>query len=203
MKKLIFLASLIALVSLSACNKQTEKTNTAAADSTKQEAKAIEPAKPDVINITKTKSIIGVNDDCDKHIKRKRITAEERKALKLDEITDKDFVKEFGKHSNKEISLGKTILKVSQGRIESVLVIIDDHATFEFWISYDAQGNYVDYLWAGTIMNYAGDRTGSTVEGDKIQRESPWADEEGSGCSYSQFQIMPDLKFKKLKEWVK
>lgn len=152
------------------------------------------PSGITTVNINKTSSIIQIDDDYNAHEKKSKMTANERKSLKIDNIsciTTKDYLVK-----------GKTILKNNTGSIESILSIVDDHATIEYLISYDSRGNYIDCLEIGLIMYYAGDRASSIIEGDKIFYQSEWSEPGSeSGTVYKNYQITPQLTFKELKTW--
>ena len=138
-------------------------------------------------------STIQLEDAYNAHEKKSKMTANERRSLKIDNIsciTTKDYLVK-----------GKTILKNNTGSIESVLSIVDDHATFEYLISYDSKGNPIDCILIGQISYYAGDRTSSMIEGDKIFSKSVWSELEESGIVYTNYQITPQLTFKELKTW--
>ncbi len=149
------------------------------------------------LNVPKTKSVMSLSDAYNKHLKRLRITAAERSALKIDYIKN-EF---FSKRPNKELSKGKLFYQGANGKMQSIFILAPDHATWEFLVSYDAKGNYVDCVMIGQIMDYAGDRAESVVEGNKIQVHSTWPvyeDEGGDGNAIVKYEITPELKFIKL-----
>jgi hypothetical protein len=144
------------------------------------------------LNLPATESIIRVTDRYDTHLKRKRITAGDRTELKLDSIKN-DY---FAKRTNQNFSRGKVVYKDANGRMESVLIIVDDHATWEFLLSYNSSGAYVDCVQIGNIMNYAGDGGEAHIEGNKITYKTTWMDESGDGGeSLRMYEITPDLHF--------
>jgi hypothetical protein len=144
-------------------------------------------------SIPATDGVMGRSTD---YTKLKRITAEERKSLQLDQIR-LDGV-DMNKYLNKQIARGKTIYKDTEGQLETFLIIVEDHATYEYLISYDAQGNYVDCINFGQNMLYAGDLKTGHIEGNKIKLSYSWAEPEsewGEGISMI-YTIMDDLHFK-------
>jgi hypothetical protein len=137
--------------------------------------------------------VMGISTD---YTKLKRITAEERKSLQIDQIRLEDV--DMNKYLNKQIAKGKTIYKSVEGRMETFLVIVEDNATYEYLISYDALGNYVDCITFGQHILYAGDLQTGHIEGNKIKLSYSWAEpgsEWGEGISMI-YTIMDDLHFK-------
>jgi hypothetical protein len=151
---------------------------------------AIAALKP--LNLPATESIMRVTDMYDKYLDRKRITAGDRTALKLDAVKN-DF---FAKRPNQDFSRGKVVYNGANGRMETVLIIAHDHATWEFLLSYNPNGAYVDCVMIGEIMNYAGDHGEAHIEGNKITYKMIWSDESGDGGeSLFVYEITPDLHF--------
>ena len=145
------------------------------------------------INIPKTSSVIQLGDNYNAHEGKPKMTENEKRLLEIDKVS---CIK------NKEYLVkGATILKNSTGSIQSVLSIVDDHATFEYLISYNSKGNFIDCVEIGQILYYAGDRASSTIEGDKIFRKSAWSEPDESGTVYTNYQITPQLTFKEIKTW--
>jgi hypothetical protein len=81
--------------------------------------------------------------------------------------------------------------------MDTVLIIADDHATWEFLLSYNPGGDYVDCVQIGDIMNYAGDRGEAHIKGNKVTYKTTWSEGEDSGESLFVYEITPDLHFYK------
>lgn len=151
------------------------------------------------IKIPKTKSVMSIDDGYDKYYKGTALTTAQKTALKLNNIQKKYLKDSPGCKFYK----GKVFYQGVNGKMESVIVVIPDHATQEILISYDAKGNYKDSAEIAGIMNYAGDRWESFVQGNKIQTHFTWPvfeGEEGDGESFGYHEITSDLRFVKLNQ---
>ncbi|MDR2042221.1 MAG: hypothetical protein LBP98_07900 [Tannerella sp.] len=121
------------------------------------------------------------------------ITATERKRLGIDLIT----FDEVNKKPNREIARGKKIYTGEEGRLETFAVIIEDHATYVYLASYDADGKWSDCIRIGENLVYAGDEMTGRIEGNTVKTYSRWAEplaEWGEGVS-GVFTITDDLRF--------
>jgi hypothetical protein len=121
----------------------------------------------------------------------RQMTADERKALGIDGITLDDI----SKRSNGELAVGREIWQGDEGRLSTFLVIEQDHATWEYLVSRDPQGNVIDCIRTGVV--YAGDYSYSLIAGNTIKCSSSWAeplDAAGNGFS-AIYTITDDLHF--------
>ena len=146
------------------------------------------------INIPKTKGVMSMDDAFNAYDNRRRITATERTALKINYIKGGDF---NSKWLNSKLSKGKLIYKGAQGTLQTIFFIEKDQATDEYLVSYDANGNFVDCISIGSIRAYGGDRGQAAIEGNEILA---CFSAEGIDL-YRKYQITPQLKFKLIKEW--
>lgn len=122
----------------------------------------------------------------------KRISLSERGLFKIDDI---DQLKDY---SNGNIARGKTIYQNDAGRLENIYLLIEDHSTTEYLISYDCKGKYIAHLKVGGRMYYAGDNMSAVIEGNEIHKTVTWADTDEEGIIYTDYIITPDLKFKQV-----
>ncbi|MDR3268171.1 MAG: hypothetical protein LBT83_03795 [Tannerella sp.] len=138
---------------------------------TKVEKTSNSAAKESKINIPATEGIMG-GLSFDDYGKIKRITTAERKKAGIDNIT----LENVKNYSNREIALGKEIYQGAEGRLATFLVLIEDHATYEYLVSYDAQERVVDCIQTGTHMFYAGDYGTASIEGNLVKCSYQWAE---------------------------
>jgi len=151
------------------------------------------PGTPEKVNIPK-KTLPAYNDLSQK----KRITASERSALKIDEVNDNDFADNaIGKYKNSDIVKGEVIYQNKTGKLMTVYVVVDDHMTQTHVLSYDAAGNYIDHILVCYHFIYRGDRRTAIIQGDKISMTAEWGNCEDD-CTFSfEGSITPELKFVK------
>jgi hypothetical protein len=146
------------------------------------------------INIPKTNSIIAISNAYNEYSayeNKKNISKKEQDQLRINDIFCLS-----NKESRVHIIKGKTILNKNFGRLETILSVVDDFATFEYLVSYDKNGNYVDCIEIGTIRYYASDRGSSIIEGDKVFYRSEWIEPNSEeGTVYIDYQITPQLTF--------
>jgi hypothetical protein len=144
------------------------------------------------INISKTTGLLDAGDDWSKYWNRPVVSVAKRNSMQIDKINDNDL-KSSLQHGGK-IAEGKTIYTGDAGRIETFFVIIPDHRLYEYLISYNAAGNYVDCI--NISLRGYGDYTSSTIEGNTILWESQWEE----GKTTKGYTITPELKFSQFKE---
>jgi hypothetical protein len=123
----------------------------------------------------------------------KPMTAGERKALGIDGIK----LDGINKRSNRDLSVGKEIWQGDEGRLSTFLVDEPDHATWEYLVSHDPQGNVIDCIQTGGNLVYAGDYSYSLIAGNTVKRSSSWAeplDAAGNGFG-TIYTITDDLHF--------
>lgn len=155
--------------------------------------------KLDDVHIPKTE--IGTEGYSMELYQQKKITPEERQCLKIDDVEDQ-FVRKL---PNRQIAKGEKIYQGKNGRIESILVLIDDHMIREYLMSYNKNGDYVDQVIVGERILYAGDQTSATIEGSQIHAKTSWGEplDGGSGTVYTEYTITPTLHFKELSKVAK
>jgi hypothetical protein len=123
----------------------------------------------------------------------KHMTAVERKALGIDNIT----LDNINRRPGKELAVGREIWQGDAGRLTTFLVDEPDHATREYLVSRDPQGNLIDCIQTGCHLVYAGDYSYSLIAGNTIKRSSSWAeplDAAGNGFG-AIYTITGDLHF--------
>ncbi|MDR1631420.1 MAG: hypothetical protein LBR97_00780 [Dysgonamonadaceae bacterium] len=148
------------------------------------------------INISETTGLLDEENAWDKYMKSLVVSTEKRNSMQIDKI-DNDDLKDSFKYGGK-VAPGKEIYTGDEGRIETFLVIIPDHLLYEYLISYNADGDYVDCIEAGRIGQ---DETNVTIEGNTVLCETEWWDSGEGGKVSRQYTITPELKFNKEKEW--
>lgn len=167
-------------------------------------APAVTPTKPSTttntasstsgLNIPKTKGLMSLDDAYFEYDNRKRITATERTALKINLIKTKIF---DIKWPNTKLAKGKLIYKGASGTLQTIFHIEKEHSATEFLVSYDANGNVVDCISIGFIHAYGGDRGQTTIQGNEILA---CFSAEGVDV-YRKYTITPKLRFTLVKEW--
>jgi hypothetical protein len=123
----------------------------------------------------------------------RQMTAKERKALGIDGIK----LDGINKRSGRELAVGREIWQGDEGQLSTFLVIERDHATWEYLVSRDPQGNVIDCIQTGGNLVYAGDYSYSLIAGNTVKRSSSWAeplDAAGNGFS-AVYTITDDLHF--------
>ena len=152
------------------------------------------PNTPEKVNIPKKTLTANYND----LLGKQRITASDRKALKIDEVNDNDmadFV--LREYKNSDIVKGEVIYQNKTGKLMTVYVVVDDHMAQTHVLSYDAAGNYIDHILVCYHFIYRGDRRTAIIQGDKITMTAEWGNCE-EDCSFSfEGSITPELKFVK------
>lgn len=167
--------------------------------SKEEEHEVVMPArKTKVVNIPKTRGIMSLDDAYDQHDNRKLISSADRASLKIDNIRYSGF---DNKWPNNKLSAGKIIYSGELGLIATIFHIEKDHASTEFLVSYDTQGNLVDCISIAYVSTYGGDRGEGTIEGDKVTACFYFSEGGQSGTTYIEYKITPELKFIKIKEW--
>jgi hypothetical protein len=143
------------------------------------------------INIPATQGVMGTGD----YKKYKRITAKERKELQIDAIKADDL----NKQPNRELAVGKTIYSDDKvGILLTLLHIVEDHATYEYLVSYDTLHKFVDCISIGQEKYYSVDSGTGRIEGNTVLCSYSWAEplsERGSGIS-TIYTVTDDLHFK-------
>ena len=148
------------------------------------------------INISKTTGVLGEENAWDKYIKSPAVSSEKRNTMQIDKIDNNDLLDNI-KYGGK-VTQGREIYTGNEGRIETFLVIIPDHLLFEYLISYNAAGDYVDCIEIGRVGQ---DQTSVTIEGNTVLCETEWWEGDEGGKASKQYTITPELKFNKEKEW--
>ena len=203
MKKRILKFAVIAtgLVVMVSCggSKTAETVETTEGTESTEPTEVVEQVK--TVDNTPTTSVISMDDAYDKYYKRERITDEERQELKIDNIKFKDLgsAANLGKHKNKMLSKGKLIYSGANGRLETIMLIENapDGNIFEYLVSYNAQGEYVDCIRVGCIFPYAGDRGSAKIDLKSVTYTSfyPAEGEDEDGESIYKYTVTEDLKF--------
>jgi hypothetical protein len=148
------------------------------------------------INIPKTTGLLDEVDDKNIYWNRPAVSPAKRNSMQIDRI-DNDELKLILQNGGK-IAEGKTIYTGNEGRIETFLVIIPDHRIYEYLISYDAAGNYVDCIHI-SLWGYS-DPVTSTIEGNTVLVQSEWWEDDEGGGTYKGYTITPELRFNQFKE---
>ena len=148
------------------------------------------------INIPKTIGLLNESNAWDKYMKSPVVSAEKRNSMQIEKINNDDLKSNF-KYGGK-VAQGKEIYNGDEGRIETFLVIIPDHLLFEYLISYNTVGDYVDCI---EINRIGQDKTNVSIEGNTVLCETEWWDSGEGGRVSKQYTITPELKFNKEKEW--
>ena len=148
------------------------------------------------INISKTIGLLDEENAWDKYIESPVVSTEKRNSMQIDKI-DNNNLKDNFKYGGK-VTQGKEIYTGDKGRIETFLVIIPDHLIFEYLISYNVDGDYVDCIEIGRVGQ---DQTGVAIEGNTVLCETEWWEGDEGGKVFNQYTITPELKFNKEKEW--
>ena len=125
-------------------------------------------------------------------LKLKRITNAERRELGIDAI-ELDDIKTY---PNRELAMGKEIYSGAEGRLSTFLVIMEDHAIFEYLAGYDSNGDVTGCIRTGIHMLYAGDYGIGKIEGNTVKCTISWSepDEWGEGIDQI-YTITNDLQF--------
>lgn len=152
------------------------------------------------INIPETTGLFTSLDiRYDAFYKRTRMTATDRKKYQIDKVKH-EFISST--IPNNQLAKGKLIYQGNEGRIETFLYIIQDNVTYEFLVSYDKAGNYLDCICLGSLSAYGGDTGYAEISGNKIITHSYYPPEEGEEeLEYLvEYKVKPNLHFSKLKE---
>ncbi|MDR2148926.1 MAG: hypothetical protein LBE91_20995 [Tannerella sp.] len=167
----------------------SESTDTEAVKTVKEETNA--PINIPAANGVMTEKL---NEEYGTYDKLKRITAAERKELGIDAlpVVNEAVIKE---HPNTELAKGKEIYKDAKGRLATFLVIVEEHAVFEYLVSYNTAGAVIDCIRIGLRMAYSDDNGFGTIEGNQVKYHWSWVDagEEGAGTDI--YTITDDLHF--------
>lgn len=166
-------------------------------DSNTTSLPAPEEQAPQVVNIPKNKGVMSLNDAYNQYDNRKRMTASEREKFRINKIKHPDF---DNKWNNSQLAFGKDIYSGEQGTLVSLLYIEKEHASTEFLVSYDKQGNFIDCISIGSVSAYGGDRGECVFNGNKLTARFSFIEEGGGGITSIEYEITPALKFKKIKE---
>lgn len=148
------------------------------------------------LNVPKTQGVLSLNDTYNQHDNRKRMTAAERTALKINTIKHPEF---DVKWTNAQLAVGKTIYTGKEGKLQTILFIEKENAVNEFLVSYNAAGRVVDCILIATIRAYGGDRGEGIIERDIVKSAADAFSEEETSTVWTQYKITPELKFVKVK----
>ncbi|MDH6353710.1 hypothetical protein M2132_000027 [Dysgonomonas sp. PH5-45] len=136
----------------------------------------------------------------DKYSKSKGITQQERLALKINNIQDHMLNKEL---KNNELVKGKTIYEDESGSIKSVIVVSkypgESPEFFEYLISYDFNGNYINHLQVGEKRTFYTNDIYAIVKGETITVTNYYAEGDDEETIVTKYKISPELKFVQMK----
>jgi hypothetical protein len=160
-----------------------ETRSNASASRSKNKTSQASPA----INIPATTGFIS-----EAHYQLKRITNAERRELGIDAIEKYDIKS----YPNRALAKGKEIYDGEKGRLETIIVIVEDHAIMEYLVSYDTSGNIIDCIPIGEEMPYRGDSKSVRIEGNKVRNICSWGEpgEWGEGICQI-YTITDNLRF--------
>lgn len=134
-----------------------------------------------------------------KYIKGEKITQQERLLLKLDNVKGRVF-KQI---KNNQIVRGETIYSGKNGRIESIVVVYDlpgeGQELFEYLISYDSRGNYIDLLQVGEKRLYYTNDIYAIIEDSIITVTNYYADAGDEETIIAKYKVSPRLTFNQIK----
>jgi hypothetical protein len=145
------------------------------------------------INIPATQGAMNVENAYNTFLKKKRITAAERKELQIDKIA----MNELRAQPNKSIIWGKTVYSAENaGRLLTILHLVENHSLTEYLVSYDADRNFLDCILIGQNLRYAGDMQTGSIKGNAVACAYSWAelDTWGDGIN-SVYTVTDDLHF--------
>ncbi len=137
-----------------------------------------------VENMAAIKSAISLNDSYYTHQNKPRLSQQEQEDLKVGQISCNSIV-----FQSYDFAKGITVYQNENGRLESVLYI-GDYMVYEYLVSYDNSGKYIDCMEIGYVMNNANTKMAAIIEGSKITLVST----QRTNLIY---HITPQLMFKK------
>lgn len=158
--------------------------------------KSVRLVEAGALNVPRTQGVLSLNDTYNQHDNRKRMTAAERTALKINSIKNADF---NIKWTNNQLSAGKTIYKGKEGKLQTVLFIEKENAVDEYLVSYNASGNVVDCIRIASIRAYGGDRGEGIIEGSIVKSAADSFSEDSESTTWTSYRITPELKFVQIK----
>lgn len=130
------------------------------------------------------KSAISLNDSYYSHHNKPKLSEQEQERLKVDQISCNSVV-----FQDRNFAKGVTVFQNESGRLESVLYI-GEQSVYEYLVSFDASGRYIDCMEIGYVMNNADTKMSAFIEGDKITLIS-------THSANNIYQITPGLMFVK------
>ncbi|NDW08797.1 hypothetical protein [Dysgonomonas sp. 520] len=193
----------IVLFCLSGCGNKTSDNNSTETHSSdvKTETDELAVEAPVIVDIEEIK--VGMenryNFYYEKFQNSPRISDEDRLQLKIDSIKNESFSL---KVETGEIVKGNRIYDGEAGKIETIFVIQKDHMITEYLISYDKNGNYVDFVRVGQVPAYYSCDVSSVIKGNKIKCRMFMDADEGyeESIEYHEYEISPQLKFIEITE---
>lgn len=200
MKNKIFAVLLLSFCVLYACKESPSSKNEVDSEPQKDSV-VVSEAETNVIDIVEVK--LGPDNWSDSEFKKyqngKKLTQEERTQLKIDDIKGEVLNKQL---KNNELARGKAIYQGNNGRIESVVYGFEENGSYEFYefiVSYDKSGSYIDHLQVGHNPLYHSAELSAVIKGDSIKTKLYCAEDMDypETTTYTVYKIDSDLKFTK------